>query len=108
MEYRLDVDDVGKYRKRSDTNRSKSKKKAKHKHDYKDVLYRYEVKYFGKVDIRLALGEECKECGKRRLKNSLLVVKTKENRYRVLSTKEILERCKGLDIIDVKESDLYK
>ena len=95
----IDQDEVGKYRKRTDSNKSKGRKKSKHKHQYKECLVRYPFKtYSGENRIFTKLTSYCEICGKigGRLKNSIVKLPAKliSKRPEYLSNNTIDQRSR--------------
>lgn len=101
VQVRFDMEDVGKYLKKKESDVSKSERKAKHKHQYKDCLFLLE--YF--KDDPAAIGEYCELCGKiknyifpsRRIEKSGLVF------HVMMNKEEILEAYKELPVFVLKE-----
>lgn len=85
----IDNEEIGKYKKRKESNVSKSERKSKHKHKYKDCLLidhnkPHKAKY-------------CKICGKI---NDVKFFETKRldnNRYLMLEDEEIFDKYKELE-----------
>lgn len=57
-------DEVGKYRKKKQSNISKSKYKSKHKHEYENCLIRYRYEMYGKKISSIQIASYCRLCGK--------------------------------------------
>lgn len=57
-------DEVGKYRKQTESNISKSNRKSKHKHQYSECLIQYNFNFTGKIHITTCLRSYCIICGK--------------------------------------------
>ena len=56
-------DEIGKYRKSTQSNVSKSRNKSKHKHQYKECLIQYKFKQY-KDKLYISLDSYCTICGK--------------------------------------------
>ena len=95
-------DEVGKYRKKTDSNTSKSKVKAKHKHMYKSCLI---TGSFGHTNLQhVSIASYCTICGKigRKIDPMRDVVEHVSDKHiRMLSSEEILEQNKDLEIFDI-------
>nr|DAE33709.1 MAG TPA: zinc knuckle protein [Bacteriophage sp.] len=97
--------EVGKYRKKADSNTSKAKKESKHKHIYKTCIL------IGKVRNRFeytSIASYCSICGKIGYKtdpNRSVTEKLANGRYRMLTKEEILERNSDLEVFDI--SDMF-
>lgn len=85
----MNEDDVGKYKKKKQSNISKSKRKSNHKHEYKDCL-------LIDRDGKLHKGKYCKICGKIDDVNFFETEKS-EYGYRVLDDDEVFEKYKDLE-----------
>lgn len=57
-------DEVGKYKKQTESNISKSNRKSKHKHQYEECLIQYSFSFAGKNNIHTQLCSYCTICGK--------------------------------------------
>jgi len=88
-----DINEVGKYTKKKDSNVSKASAKANHKHDYKEVLL-IEAK-----SGRPKLGTVCSICGK--IYNWVSPASHEGSFYRMLSDEEIFEQYKDYERIPV-------
>ena len=111
MKFDEDAEEVGKYKKKTDSNKSKASRKSNHRHKYTPCILSYPMlsRFNGSSDLGYALGSYCSICGKvgdikfsetERISNSPL--------YRVLSDEEMLERHKALPIKSVNDIfDLY-
>ena len=101
-------DEVGKYRKKKKSSTSKSKYKSKHKHEYKSCLIRYCSEYFGRKQEHVFIESYCVLCGKIGTNidsNRIRSEKTENGLYRMLTSKEILERNDDLPIFDLDDWD---
>lgn len=88
-------------RKRS---KPKKHKKADHKHNYIEVILREEKTnpVTGKKNYRAMLGEKCTICSQIKVKNWLLSERLEDGYYKLLNYKEIVEKYKDLEIIDIE------
>lgn len=101
-------DEVGKYRKKKQSNTSKSKYKSKHKHEYKSCLICYRV--HGKKLAFINIASYCTVCGKigKNIDHSRRVTeKTDSSTYRMLSPDEVLKRNNDLLLFEVEFGDKY-
>lgn len=57
-------DEVGKYKKQTESNISKSNRKSKHKHQYNECLIQYNFNFTGRIHITTYLRSYCIICGK--------------------------------------------
>ena len=86
-------EEVGKYRKKKQSNTSKAKHKAKHKHEYESCLIRYTYEMYGRKFSSIQIASYCRLCGKigSNIDPSRKVTEKMENGfYRRLSSEEIL------------------
>lgn len=101
-------DEVGKYRKKKQSNISKSKYKSKHKHEYESCLIRYRYEMYGKKISSIQIASCCRLCGKIGTNidsNRKRSEKTADGFYRMLTSKEILERNDDLPIFNLDDWD---
>ena len=89
------VDEVGKYRKKKNSNTSKGWLKARHKHEYVECLYIIHGKPHH--------GTYCKLCGKIRNIMFLETERTSEFAGRFLSDEEIYEKDRHLERIHIQD-----
>ena len=93
-------DEVGKYKKQTESNISKSNRKSKHKHQYEECLIQYSFSFAGKNNIHTQLCSYCTICRKigDRFKDSIVkdYIKSElHNRriiYSIMSGTELYER----------------
>lgn len=99
-------EEIGKYKKRTDSNVSKANRKAKHKHtNIKCLFYIKSRDMVGRPYERYCPASYCNICGKVKNVWFFETKKVEDGYYKSLSNKEILEKYKDLDIIEV--SDLF-
>lgn len=101
-------DEVGKYRKKKQSNMSKSKYKSKHKHEYESCLIRYTYKMYDKEFSSIQIASYCRLCGKigGNIDSSRKVVEKTENGfYRMLNSEEVLKLNNDLPVFDVNGLD---
>lgn len=79
-------DEIPKHRRR----KNKSAKKSDHKHIYKDILAKHDGRYVRE--------ERCEICGKTGLIRYFESERTESGNYRVLTSEEILEKYKDLEM----------
>lgn len=95
-------DEVGKYKKKADSNILKSKAKSKHKHIYKSCLI---TGSFGNTNLQhVSIASYCTICGKIgwNIDPTRDVVEHVSGKcLRMLSKEEILEQNKDLEIFDI-------
>ena len=98
----ITYDEVGKYKKKADSNISKSKAKSKHKHIYKSCLI---TGSFGNTNLQhVSIASYCTLCGKmggNMAPTRDVVEHVSGKRLRMLSKEEILEQNKDLEIFDI-------
>lgn len=108
-------DEVGKYKKQTESNISKSNRKSKHKHQYEECLIQYPFLFAGKNNIHIQLCSYCTICGKigDRFKDSIVkdYIKSElHNRktiYSVMSGTDLYEQYHDkLSVFFVE--DIYK
>lgn len=101
-------DEVGKYRKKKQSNISKSKCKSKHKHEYKSCLIRYAYDAYGRKFSSIQIASYCNLCGKigRNINPERKITeKTENGYYRMLNNEEILKLNDDLPVFDVNRWD---
>lgn len=89
-----DVEEVAKYRKKRESSISKSQRKAKHKHMYKGCLFVDKKGFYNK-------SEYCTICGKVG-EISSGTERITGNCYRRLTNKEIYEKYKHLELVEIE------
>ncbi len=95
-------DEIGKYKKKTESDTSKSKMKSRHKHIYKSCLITGSL---GNMALQhVSIASYCTICGKiggnidseRKASERL-----DDGRYRMLRNEEIFERNKDLEVFDI-------
>lgn len=91
------------YRRKKESSVSKSKRKSKHKHEYRECLIRTINKSNGKDIETLHLGRICNICGKTHIDKYFITEKTEHGTHLLLNNKDIKEKYRHLEIIDIEE-----
>lgn len=98
--------EVGKYRKKKESNTSKAKYKSKHKHQYKSCLIRYYTEFMGDTHEHISIASYCIICGKIGSNidsNRKITEKTENGFYRMLTKEEILKNNNDISIFNVSD-----
>lgn len=64
MSNNMQDDEIGKYKKQTESNISKSNRKSKHKYQYNECLIQYNFNFADKIHITTYLCSYCTLCGK--------------------------------------------
>lgn len=86
----MNEDEIGKYKKKKESNISKSKRKSNHKHEYKDCL-------LIEKENKPHKSKYCVICGKIDDVKFFETTKLNEHFYRQLKDKEIFDKYKELE-----------
>lgn len=95
------IEEVGKYRTKKESNVSKSNRKSKHKHLYKECLIQYDYEYLGSHRTRTHLASYCSVCGKigEKLKDTIVTdynrvgfTESKFKYFSIISDEELIEK----------------
>lgn len=99
-------EEVGKYRKKKESNTSKAKCKSKHKHQYKSCLLRYYSGFMGDTHEHISIASYCPICGKigdNIDSNRKRTERTENGCYRMLTKEEILRNNDDIPMFDVSD-----
>lgn len=101
MSNNMQDDEIGKYKKQTESNISKSNRKSKHKHQYNECLIQYESTFAGKTHINTILYGYCSICGK--------IGSVKNGKYKTeLKQLERQKQDNSNFLIDISEEEIYE